>query len=54
MLLAAPSIQVPETIFGRPIRNATYVIVGGGTAGLAVTMRLAENTSYTVAVIGEG
>jgi choline dehydrogenase len=33
--------------FGRPNQNATYdyVVVGGGTAGLAVAMRLAENTS---------
>jgi len=42
--------------FGIPNNNATYdyVVVGGGTAGLAVAMRLAENTSYTVAVIEAG
>jgi choline dehydrogenase len=42
--------------FGIPNQNATYdyVVVGGGTAGLAVAMRLAENTSYTVAVIEAG
>lgn len=42
--------------FGRPNQNATYdyVIVGGGTAGLAVAMRLAENASYTVAVVEAG
>ena len=42
--------------FGRPNQNATYdyVIVGGGTAGLAVAMRLAEDPSYTVAVIEAG
>jgi len=31
-----------------------YVIVGGGTAGLALATRLAENTSLTVAVIEAG
>ena len=42
--------------FGIPGRNATfdYVIVGGGTAGLALAARLAENTSITVAVIEAG
>ncbi|KUJ10443.1 alcohol oxidase [Mollisia scopiformis] len=42
--------------FGRPNQNATYdyVIVGGGTAGLAVAMRLAEDSSYTVAVVEAG
>lgn len=42
--------------FGVPGRNATYdyVVVGGGTAGLAIAARLAENTSNTVAVIEAG
>jgi GMC oxidoreductase len=42
--------------FGRPNRNATcdYVVIGGGTAGLVVAMRLAEDTSYTVAVVEAG
>lgn len=42
--------------FGIPGRNQTYhyVIVGGGTAGLALAARLAENTSFTVAVIEAG
>lgn len=30
------------------------VVVGGGTAGLAVASRLAENGTYTVAVIEAG
>lgn len=36
--------------------NATfdYVIVGGGTAGLAIASRLAENPSLSVAVIEAG
>lgn len=42
--------------FGIPGQNATYdyVIVGGGTAGLALATRLAEDTSLTVAVIEAG
>ena len=42
--------------FGIPGRNQSYdyVIVGGGTAGLALATRLAENTSFTVAVIEAG
>ena len=42
--------------FGIPGQNATYdyVIVGGGTAGLALAVRLAEDTSLTVAVIEAG
>lgn len=55
---AAGSTFYPGTgnYFGRPNQNANYdyVIVGGGTAGLAVAMRLAENTSYTVAVVEAG
>jgi choline dehydrogenase len=53
--IAASSIFYPGAgnSFGRPNQNATYdyVVVGGGTAGLAIAMRLAENTSYTVAVV---
>lgn len=42
--------------FGIPGQNATYdyIIVGGGTAGLALAARLAEDTSLTVAVIEAG
>lgn len=42
--------------FGIPGRNASYdyVIVGGGTAGLALATRLAEDTSLTIAVIEAG
>lgn len=42
--------------FGVPGQNASYdyVIIGGGTAGLALAARLAENTSLTVAVIEAG
>lgn len=42
--------------FGIPGRNATfnYVIVGGGTAGLALANRLTESGKHTVAVIEAG
>jgi choline dehydrogenase len=41
--------------FGGP-GNTTYdyIVVGGGTAGLTIAARLAQNTSYTVAVIEAG
>ncbi|RMZ10969.1 hypothetical protein D0860_03636 [Hortaea werneckii] len=42
--------------FGMGYENATYdyVVVGGGTAGLAVASRLAEGADMTVAVIEAG
>jgi choline dehydrogenase len=41
--------------FGIP-GNASfdYIVVGGGTAGLAVAMRLAEDNTHTVAVVEAG
>ena len=42
--------------FGLPGTNATYdyVVVGGGTGGLAIATRLAEDPSITVAVVEAG
>lgn len=42
--------------FGTPSINATYdyVVIGGGTAGLAIATRLAANTSNTVAIVEAG
>lgn len=42
--------------FGTPSINATYdyVVVGGGTAGLAIATRLAANASNTVAIVEAG
>lgn len=42
--------------FGLPGTNATYdyVVAGGGTAGLAIATRLAQDPSITVAVIEAG
>lgn len=42
--------------FGVPGANATfdYVVVGGGTAGLTIATRLAENRSLSVAVVEAG
>lgn len=44
------------TSFGIPGANATfdYVVVGGGTAGLTIATRLAENLSLSVAVVEAG
>jgi hypothetical protein len=52
-----PNGQPPYgSFFGLPGLNATYdyVIVGGGTAGLTVASRLAENSSLSVAVVEAG
>lgn len=48
--------NVLGTAFGAPGTNATfdYVIVGGGTAGLTIATRLAEDPAITVAVIEAG
>lgn len=42
--------------FGIPFFNATfdYIVVGGGTAGLTIASRLAQNASFSVAVIEAG
>ena len=40
-------------IFGAT-HNYDYVVVGGGTAGLAIAARLSENSRITVAVIEAG
>jgi choline dehydrogenase-like flavoprotein len=42
--------------FGVPGVNATYdyVVVGGGTAGLTIAARLAEDSNFSVAVIEAG
>ncbi len=58
-LFAAPASYIPNdpsSSFGESGVNATYdyIIVGGGTAGLAVASRLAENPKITVAVIEAG
>lgn len=44
-----------NTISGTPGNaNFDYVVVGGGTAGLAMAARLSENSSISVAVIEAG
>ncbi|KAJ7927914.1 GMC oxidoreductase-domain-containing protein [Mycena leptocephala] len=39
---------------GSPVVQTTYVVVGGGTAGLAVATRLSENAVNTVIVLESG
>ncbi|KAJ7105705.1 hypothetical protein C8R44DRAFT_806688 [Mycena epipterygia] len=39
---------------GSPAVKTTYVVVGGGTAGLAVATRLSENSANTVIVLEAG
>jgi choline dehydrogenase-like flavoprotein len=48
--------QLISSHFGPPSINSTYdyVIVGGGTAGLTLAARLAQNVSNTVAVVEAG
>lgn len=48
--------QLLGNYFGLPGSNATYdyIVVGGGTAGLGVAYRLAENGTKTVAVVEAG
>ena len=50
------STTIRPNAYGRPNTNATfdYIIVGGGTAGLAIAARLTQNTSFSVAVVGAG
>lgn len=48
--------NVLGSAFGLPGTNATfdYVVVGGGTAGLTIAVRLAEDPTISVAVIEAG
>ncbi|KAJ7704904.1 hypothetical protein B0H17DRAFT_1193392 [Mycena rosella] len=39
---------------GSPLVETTYVVVGGGTAGLAIATRLSENSANTVIVLEAG
>ena len=54
--VVATAQQLTSNSFGLAGSNATfdYVVVGGGTAGLAVAYRLAEDGSKTVAVVEAG
>ena len=58
-LFAASASYLPNSTsksFGTSGVNVTfdYIIVGGGTAGLTVASRLAENPNITIAVIEAG
>lgn len=48
--------QLFGSSFGNPGANASYdyVIVGGGTAGLTLATRLAQNQTFSVAVVEAG
>ena len=48
--------RILGTSFGVPGADASYdyVVVGGGTAGLTIAARLAEDPSLTVAVVEAG
>lgn len=60
LLLATPALTLGSGLysnsFGVPGVNATYdyVIIGGGTAGLTIAARLAEDEEVSVAVIEAG
>jgi len=55
-VLAQNPFDSLATSFGTPGKNASYdyVIVGGGTGGLAIAARLAESKNVSVAVIEAG
>ena len=55
-VLAQSSFDSFATSFGTPGKNASndYVIVGGGTGGLTIAARLAEDKNISVAVIEAG
>jgi choline dehydrogenase len=55
-VLAQNSFNSLAKSFGAPGKNASYdyVVVGGGTGGLAIAARLAENKNVSVAVIEAG
>lgn len=55
-VLAQSSFDSFATSFGKPGKNASYdyVIVGGGTGGLTIAARLAEDKNISVAVIEAG
>ena len=55
-VLAQSPFDSFATSFGTPGTNASYeyVIVGGGTGGLAIAARLAERKNTSVAVIEAG
>lgn len=54
--LANSQQVIASNHFGIPGQNATYdyVVIGGGTAGLAVAYRLAEDGTKSVAVVEAG
>ncbi len=60
LLLAFPALALGSGLYGNsfgvPGVNATYdyVIIGGGTAGLTIAARLAEDQDVSVAVVEGG
>lgn len=53
-ILMASSTVLAETQARNRDKSFDYVVVGGGTAGLALAARLAEDSSHSVAVIEAG
>lgn len=53
---ASGPFEAPATSLGTPGKDASYdyVVVGGGTAGLTIAGRLAQEGGYTVAVVEAG
>lgn len=54
--LGLDSFNPDGNTFGKPGLNASYdyIVVGGGTGGLAIAARLAEDKNISVAVVEAG
>jgi choline dehydrogenase-like flavoprotein len=50
----SPKFNVLETAESFASRHYDFLVVGGGTAGLALAARLSEETSFTIGILEAG